>query len=149
VCDFNETWVSSQIFEKYLNIKFNENSSSERHVFLCGQMDVRAEGQHDEANSRFPQFREGAQQEFKKNLGNGLCFVRVCGQQLHVCLCSASLLFLFFFKFCFCLVFDSLVWTCPNITFRKTFLFPTSEAAESEALARGSSNSSREFDPLI
>jgi hypothetical protein len=39
-----------QIFEKYSNIKFHENSSSGSQVVLCGQTDG-----HDEANSRFLQ----------------------------------------------------------------------------------------------
>jgi len=50
---------SHQIFEKFSNIKFNENPSSESRVFPCGrkagQMD-----RHDEANSRLSQFCERA-----------------------------------------------------------------------------------------
>ena len=46
---------SRHIFEKFSNIKFHENPSSERHVFQCGQM-VGRTGKHEKANSRFPQF---------------------------------------------------------------------------------------------
>jgi hypothetical protein len=46
---------SSQICEKYSNIKFQENPSSGSRVVSCGQMD-----RHDKVNSRFPQFCESA-----------------------------------------------------------------------------------------
>jgi hypothetical protein len=50
---------SRQIFEKYSNIKFNENPSRERRVVpyfpTNGQTD-----RHEEANSRFSQFCESA-----------------------------------------------------------------------------------------
>jgi len=42
-------------FEKLLNMKFQENPSSETRVVPCGQTD-----RHDEANSRFSQFCERA-----------------------------------------------------------------------------------------
>jgi len=42
---------SGQIFEKYLDIKFHENSSSGSLVVPCGQTDW-----HDEARSLFSQF---------------------------------------------------------------------------------------------
>jgi hypothetical protein len=40
-----------QIFEKYANIKFNENTSNGSRAVPCGKTDS-----HDEANSRFSQF---------------------------------------------------------------------------------------------
>ena len=39
---------SQQIFEKYSDIKFNENASSGSRAVPCGRTD-----RHDEANSRF------------------------------------------------------------------------------------------------
>jgi len=45
--------LSQQFFEKYSNIKFKENSSSESRVVPCGQTD-----RQDEANSRCSQFCE-------------------------------------------------------------------------------------------
>ena len=42
---------SGQIFEKYLDIKFHENSFSGSQVVTCGRTDW-----HDEANSLFSQF---------------------------------------------------------------------------------------------
>jgi hypothetical protein len=47
---------SRQIFEKYPNIKFHENPSNGSRVVPCGRT-----CRHDEANSRFLQFCEGAQ----------------------------------------------------------------------------------------
>ena len=55
ISDINETWIFWQIFEKYSNIKFRENPSSESRGVPCGQTD-----RHDEANSRFSQFCERA-----------------------------------------------------------------------------------------
>jgi len=52
---------SWQIFEKYLNTQFNENSSSVSLLFLAGRQ---TDG-HDEAKSRFSQFYE---ERLKKNL---------------------------------------------------------------------------------
>ena len=46
---------SRHIFEYSLNIKFDQNPSSENRVVPCGRTDGR-----DEANSRFPQFCERA-----------------------------------------------------------------------------------------
>jgi hypothetical protein len=46
---------SQQIFEKYSNIKFNENPSSGTRDVPCGQTDS-----HEKANSRFSQFGERA-----------------------------------------------------------------------------------------
>ena len=46
---------SRQILEKYPNIKFHENSSSESRIVWCGQTD-----RHDEANSRYLQYCERA-----------------------------------------------------------------------------------------
>jgi hypothetical protein len=74
---------SSQIFERYSNIKFHENPSSGSRVVLCGRTEKqtaertgrqagrqaggqaggqagRQAGRHDSANSRFSQFCEGA-----------------------------------------------------------------------------------------
>jgi len=45
--------ISRQIFEKYSDIKFHENLSSESGVVPCGRTDGR-----DEADSRFSQFCE-------------------------------------------------------------------------------------------
>jgi hypothetical protein len=47
--------ISRQIFEKYSNKKFRENSSSGGRVVPCGRTD-----RHDKANSRFSQFCERA-----------------------------------------------------------------------------------------
>jgi len=47
---------STQISEKYSNIKFNENPSSRSRVVACGQ----TERSDDEANSRILQFWERA-----------------------------------------------------------------------------------------
>jgi len=44
---------SQKFFEKYSNIKFQENPSSGSRVVPIGQTD-----EHDEANSRFSQFCE-------------------------------------------------------------------------------------------
>jgi len=46
---------SLQICEKYSNLKFHENPSSDSRYVPCGQTD-----RHDEANSRFSQFCESA-----------------------------------------------------------------------------------------
>jgi len=46
---------SRQILEKYSNIKFNENPSSENRVVTFGPTD-----RHDETNSHFSQFCERA-----------------------------------------------------------------------------------------
>jgi len=46
---------SRQIFEKYSNTEFHENPSSGSPVVPCGHT-----ARHDEANSRFSQFRERA-----------------------------------------------------------------------------------------
>jgi hypothetical protein len=48
-------FIDSFFFEKYSNIKFHENPSSGSRVVPCGRTDG-----HDEANSRFLQFRESA-----------------------------------------------------------------------------------------
>jgi len=53
--DFNETWISRQIFKKYSH--FHENPSSGRGVVPCGETD-RQTDVHDEANRRFSQFCE-------------------------------------------------------------------------------------------
>jgi len=37
--DFNETWFFKQIFEKYSNIKFHENPSSDIRGVPCWQTD--------------------------------------------------------------------------------------------------------------
>jgi hypothetical protein len=41
--DINETWVFSQIFEPYLNMKFHENLSSRSRVVPWGWTDERAD----------------------------------------------------------------------------------------------------------
>jgi hypothetical protein len=46
---------SSQIFEKYPNIKFHENPTSDSQIVPCGWTD-----RHDEANTHFLQFCEHA-----------------------------------------------------------------------------------------
>ena len=52
---------SGQIFEKYSNIKSHENSSIERRIVTCMRADERTGRQRqDEANSRFSQFCEKA-----------------------------------------------------------------------------------------
>ena len=65
--DFRENLNSSrQFFEKYSNVKFNENTFSGSRVVLCGWTDRETDGRtnrqtqtdrktdrHDEANSRF------------------------------------------------------------------------------------------------
>jgi len=51
---------SRQIFEKCTDIKFHENSPVVSESFhVVGRKDGRTDG-HDEANSRFSQFCEGA-----------------------------------------------------------------------------------------
>jgi len=50
-------------FDKYTNIKFNENVFSGSRIYSCGQTDTQTDRQtdrHDEAKSRFSQFCEGA-----------------------------------------------------------------------------------------
>jgi len=51
---------SQQIFERYSNIKFNENSSSGRRVVACGEMDDHTDGQRDMTKliMSFPNFAE-------------------------------------------------------------------------------------------
>jgi len=54
---------SRQIFETPSNIKFPGNPSSGSRVVACGQRERRTDGRtdkHEEANSRFSQFCEGA-----------------------------------------------------------------------------------------
>jgi len=53
-----ELEFSRQIFEKYSNTKFHENSSSGSRVVSCGRADRR-----DEANSRFSKFCERAKEQ--------------------------------------------------------------------------------------
>jgi len=50
---------SPQIFDKFSNIEFHENPSSENRFASWGQTDGRTDGQTD-ANSRFSQLRECA-----------------------------------------------------------------------------------------
>jgi len=53
--------LTRQIFEKYPNIKFHENSSGGSRVVPCGPSDGEKDMQtynDDEANSRFEQFFE-------------------------------------------------------------------------------------------
>jgi len=51
--DINETRISRQLFEKYSNIKFNENSSGGSRIIPCGRTE-----RHDKANSRFSRWRD-------------------------------------------------------------------------------------------
>jgi len=54
---------SRHLFENYSNIKFNENSFSEKRVISYGQMDERKDRRmerHKEANSPLSQFYERA-----------------------------------------------------------------------------------------
>ena len=51
--DFNQNWISRQIFQKSSNIEFPENMSSGRRIVPRGRAD-----RHDEANSHFTQFCE-------------------------------------------------------------------------------------------
>jgi hypothetical protein len=55
-----ELEFSRQIIEKYLDIKLHENLSSGGRLIPCGQTDRQTDGD-DEANSRFWQFCECAQ----------------------------------------------------------------------------------------
>ena len=48
----NKLEFSRRIFEKYKNVKFNENPSGGSRVVPCGQTDGGTNG-HDEDNSRF------------------------------------------------------------------------------------------------
>jgi len=41
-----------QIFEKYPNVNFHENSSSDSRVVPCGRMDVRTDGRTDGQTDR-------------------------------------------------------------------------------------------------
>jgi len=50
---------SLQIFEKYSNLKFRQNSSSRYRVVTCGRTDGRTE-KYDKANSHSSQFWEAA-----------------------------------------------------------------------------------------
>ena len=51
-----------QIFEKFSNIKFHENSSSAIRVVQCGRADGQTD-RHDEAKSRLSQFCERAKKK--------------------------------------------------------------------------------------
>ena len=54
---------SQQIFEKYSNIKFHDNRSSEKRVVLCGQTNGRTDTwteRHDEAKGLFSQLCQRA-----------------------------------------------------------------------------------------
>jgi hypothetical protein len=59
---------SRLVFEKYSDIKFNENPSSEKRFVPCRETGTETEG-HDGANSRFfSQFCEHASKEKPKNV---------------------------------------------------------------------------------
>jgi hypothetical protein len=58
---------SRDIFEKVLNIRFNQNPSIGSRVIPCGQRDG-----HDEANSRFSQFCKRAKKRSNQQSGFGL-----------------------------------------------------------------------------
>ena len=51
--DFNETWIFSIDLKKYSNIKIQESVFSGSRGGQCGRT-----ARHDEANSRFSQFRD-------------------------------------------------------------------------------------------
>jgi hypothetical protein len=53
--EFNDTLIFLTDFEKYPDMKFQENPSSGSQDVPRGQMD-----RHDDANSRYPQFCECA-----------------------------------------------------------------------------------------
>ena len=58
--DFNVTWIILRlILEKYSIVRFHKNPSSGSGIVLCGQIDRKTD-RHDEARSRFSQFRERA-----------------------------------------------------------------------------------------
>jgi len=50
---------SREIFEKFSNDRYHENSFRGSRIVPCGQKNGRTDG-HDVANSRFSQFRECA-----------------------------------------------------------------------------------------
>jgi hypothetical protein len=58
--DFNKTRISQQIFETRSDMKFHKNSATGSRVVPHGQIYGRTDG-HDEANNRFSQFCERAQ----------------------------------------------------------------------------------------
>jgi hypothetical protein len=55
--------LSRQIFEKFSNIKFHEETSSGNQIVQCGRTNGQA-GRHDEANSRSSQFYERAKESW-------------------------------------------------------------------------------------
>jgi hypothetical protein len=58
--DFNEAELSRQTFEKYRNIKFHENPSSESRVVACERMGKRTDRETNNGiASRSSQFCEG------------------------------------------------------------------------------------------
>jgi len=57
--DFDDSWIFSPDFEKYSDIKLDENPSSGSLVVPCGQTEGRTD-KHEEANSRSSQFCERA-----------------------------------------------------------------------------------------
>ena len=64
---------SRQIFEKYLNTRFNENPSSVRRFILCGRAGGRAGGRTDGyygASSRFLQYCELASKRTSSQIHN-------------------------------------------------------------------------------
>jgi hypothetical protein len=61
--DFNENWISRQIFEKYSKSNFMKNPSGGRQVFPCGRTDG-----HDETNSHFSHIANAPEKK-RTNLG--------------------------------------------------------------------------------
>jgi len=59
--------ICRQIFEKYTNIKFNENPSSGSRVVPCGRRD-RETNRHEEANNSFSQILREDKQLFQNAL---------------------------------------------------------------------------------
>jgi hypothetical protein len=60
--DFNETYISSQILDKYLSIKFHEKSSTGEEFLHADSRIYR----HDGGNSHFSQFCESAKKKGKE-----------------------------------------------------------------------------------
>ena len=72
---------SQQIFEKSSNIQLHENPPLESRVVPWGQIDGQTDGRtnkHDEANSRFSQFCEGA----KDDIAHSICITVIMPQHL-------------------------------------------------------------------
>jgi hypothetical protein len=86
--DFNKIEFSEQIFEKYSNIKFHGNSSSESRAVVGGRTET---DRKDEANGRFPQFPKRAKNHSQNN-NFQICIVNVV-QLITQSLCKSVMLF--------------------------------------------------------